>query len=106
MGNEIENLQELLQKDPSNFQARRELSILLAQEGFNEEALSNLKYLSKYFPEDAEIWYNLGIQYEKVKDFRRAKKAYEKAIEIYETLIRNAVMPVHTTCVITDLILC
>ncbi|MBE6842978.1 MAG: hypothetical protein E7510_09155 [Ruminococcus sp.] len=30
----------------------------------------------------------------------------EKAIEIYETLIRNAVMPVHTTCVITDLILC
>ena len=30
----------------------------------------------------------------------------EKAEEIYETIIRNAVMPVHTTCVITDLILC
>ena len=82
MATEIENLQTLLQKDPSNFQARRELSILLAQNGFNEEALSNLKYLSKYFPEDAEIWYNLGIQYEKVKDFKHAKKAYEKAIEI------------------------
>ena len=82
MTTEIEKLQTLLQKDPSNFQARRELSILLARDGFNEEALSNLKYLSKYFPEDAEIWYNLGIQYEKVKDFKRAKKSYEKAIEI------------------------
>ena len=69
MTREIEKLQSLLQKDPSNFQARRELSILLAQKGFNDEALSNLKYLSEYFPEDAEIWYNLGIQYEKNKDF-------------------------------------
>ena len=82
MATEIEKLQTLLQKDPSNFQARRELSILLAQDGFNEEALSNLKYLTKYFPEDAELWYNLGIQYEKVKDFKRAKKAYEKALDI------------------------
>ena len=60
MGNDIEILQEALQKDPSNFQARRELSILLANNGFNEEALSNLEYLTKYFPEDAEIWYNIG----------------------------------------------
>lgn len=82
MATEIEKLQNILKKDPSNFQARRELSILLAQEGFNEEALSNLKYLNKYFPEDAEIWYNLGIQFEKVKDFKHAKDAYEKAIEI------------------------
>ncbi len=29
-----------------------------------------------------------------------------KAIEIFEALIRNSVMPVHTTCVINDLILC
>ena len=47
MANEIEKLQSLLQEDPSNFQARRELSILLAKDGFNEEALSNLKYLIK-----------------------------------------------------------
>ena len=33
---EIEKLQKTLQKDPSNFQARRELSILLAQNGFND----------------------------------------------------------------------
>lgn len=82
METEIKNLQELLQNDPSNFQARRELSILLADNGFNEEALSNLKYLEKFFPEDSELQYNLGILYEKLKDFDNAKKSYKKAIEI------------------------
>ena len=82
MESEIENLQELLQQDPSNFQARRELSILLADNGFNEEALSNLQYLEKYFPEDSELQYNIGILYEKTKDFESAQKAYQKAIEI------------------------
>lgn len=79
---EIENLQQTLQNDPSNFQARRELSILLADNGFNEEALSNLKYLEKYFPEDAELQYNIGILYEKTKEFESAEKAYKKAIQI------------------------
>ena len=79
MGGEIEKLQEILKKDPSNFQARRELSVMLADNGFNEEALFNLKYLKKYFPEDAEIHYNIGIIYEKLKDFTSAEKAYKKA---------------------------
>ena len=61
MVKEIEKLQQILQEDPSNFQTRRELAILLANNGFNEEALSNLKYLTKYFKEDAELYYNLGI---------------------------------------------
>lgn len=82
MEGNIEKLQSLLQEDPSNFQARRELAILLADKGFNEEALSNLLYLTKYFPEDAELMYNLGILYEKLKDFEKAEKAYRKAVEI------------------------
>ena len=82
MATEIEKLQEVLQNDPSNFQVRRELSILLANDGFNEEALSNLQYLLKYFPEDAELHYNVGILYEKIKNFENAKIAYLKAIEI------------------------
>ena len=82
MGKDIEKLQAILQTDPSNFQARRELSILLADNGFNEEALSNLLFLTKYFPEDAELYYNLGILYEKLKDFENAKNAYTKAISI------------------------
>lgn len=82
MSTDIETLQKILKEDPSNFQARRELAILLANNGFNEEALSNLTYLSKYFPEDAEIWYNLGILQEKTKDINGAKISYQKAIEI------------------------
>ena len=82
MTNDIETLQNVLKKDPSNFQARRELSILLLNNGFNEEAEGNFKYLLKYFPNDAELYYNLGIVYEKLKDFNSAKDAYQKAIEI------------------------
>ena len=82
MQEEIEKLQELLRDDPSNFQARRELSIILADNGFNEEALSNLEYLLKYFSNDAELYYNIGILYEKIKDFSKAEEAYNKAISI------------------------
>ena len=75
MGNDIETLQALLKEDPSNFQARRELSFILVNNGFNEEAEGNLEYLCKYFPEDAELHYNLGIVYEKLKKFEKAKEA-------------------------------
>ena len=83
MPNDIETLQHILKEDPSNFQARRELSVKLANEGFNEEALANLEYLAKYFPEDADLHYNLGILYEKTKNLQKAKESYEKAISIY-----------------------
>ena len=61
MDNDIESLQNILKEDPSNFQARRELSILLLNNGFNEEAEGNLRYLIKYFPSDAELYYNIRI---------------------------------------------
>ena len=82
MGTEIENLQALLQKDPSNFQARRELSILLANDGFNEEALSNLEYLAKFFPDDAELFYNIGILYEKTQKLVKAQLAQMKGNKV------------------------
>ena len=82
MDNDIEALQNILKKDPSNFQARRELSILLVNNGFNEEAEGNLRYLIKYFPDDAELYYNLGIVYEKLKNFEKARDCYQKAVEL------------------------
>ena len=82
MDNDIEALQNILKNDPSNFQARRELSILLVNNGFNEEAEGNLRYLIKYFPDDAELYYNLGIVYEKLKDFEKARDCYQKAVEL------------------------
>lgn len=82
MSGEIEKLQKLLQEDPSNFQARRELSVLLANNGFNEEALANLRFLEQYFPNDADISYNIGIICEKLKNYEDARIAYEKAISV------------------------
>ena len=78
----IDDLQQILRDDNNNYQARRELAILLLDTGYAEEALAHLLFLSKTFPEDSEIFYNLGIAYEKLKKKDDAKNAYLKAIEI------------------------
>ena len=78
----IVELQNLLKQDPKNIQARRQLAILLIDCGFSEEALKNLLYLSKNIKNDSDIYYNLGIVYEKLKNLSKAKEAYEKSIEI------------------------
>ncbi len=76
----IEELQNLLREDSQNFQARRQLAVLLTDCGFNDEALKNLIYLSKVFTNDSGIFYNLGIVYEKLKNSKKAKECYQKAI--------------------------
>lgn len=78
----IEELQGLLKEDSSNFQARRQLAVLLMDCGFNEEALQHLLYLAKMFKYDDGIFYNLGIVYEKMRKYTKAKEAYEKTIEL------------------------
>ena len=78
----IEELQTLLKNDPQDFQLRRELAVQLIDFGFNEEALKHLLYLSKNFSNDEGIYYNLGIVYEKLKNFTKAKEMYRKALEI------------------------
>ena len=55
----IEELQRLTKQDPSNFEARRKLAILLMDCGFNEEALQHLLLLSKTFSYDDDIFYNM-----------------------------------------------
>lgn len=78
----IEELQGLIKEDSTNYRARRQLAVLLLDCGFNEEALQHLLYLSKMYTNDEGIFYNLGIVYEKLKNFHKAKEAYEKALEI------------------------
>ncbi len=79
---ESEELQQILQEDPSNLQARRRLAMLLLENGFNEEALNQLLYLANIFTEDADCYYNLGIAYEKNKKFPLAKEAYLRALNL------------------------
>ena len=82
MSEEIEELQAILRDDPYNFQARRTLSIVLLDNGFNEEAKQNLLYLVRTFPDNAELLYNLGIAYEKLGEYEKAERAYLRAIVI------------------------
>ena len=78
---EIENLTEIIKNDPTNFQARRELTVALMDKGFNDEAIKQLSYLISVFPEDARLHYNLGIAWDKIKNYKQAIKAYETALE-------------------------
>lgn len=78
----IEELQGLVKEDPENYRARQQLAVLLMDCGFNDEALQHLLYLSGKFENDDGVLYNLGIVYEKLKKFDKAKESYEKAVKI------------------------
>ena len=79
---EIEELQQILKEDSSNFQARRQLAMILLDKGFTEEALKQFQFLISIFPNDASLHYNKGIVYEKLRDTKNAERAYLKAIEL------------------------
>ena len=78
----FENLQTTIKLDPNNFQARRELIMECLDFGFEQIALYHIKYLLKVFPKDADLYFNTGICYEKLKDYNSALKAYQKAVEL------------------------
>ncbi len=78
----FENLQTAIKLNPNNFQARRELIMQCLDFGFEDTALFHIKYLLKVFPSDADLYFNLGICYEKLKNYKLALNAYEKAVEL------------------------
>ena len=79
---EIEELQAILREDSSNFQARRRLAVVLLDKGFNDESLKQFQFLISIFPQDASLYYNKGIVYEKMRDLPHAEEAYLKAIDL------------------------
>ena len=74
--NKIEQLEGLIRNDTTNFQARRELVVALFDIGDNAGALKNLNYLISVFPDDARLYYNAGIAWEKMKDNKKAEEMY------------------------------
>ena len=79
---QIEELQAILREDSENFRARRELALILIESGFAKEASMHLLYLIKKIPDDAELYFNLGVAYEKQKMFDKAKSSYITANKI------------------------
>lgn len=78
----ITELSKVIKNDNENFQAIRDISVLLLDIGYNKEAFKYLKYLSQIFPNDAKIQFNLGYVCEKLNKRDLAKICYEKASEI------------------------
>jgi len=58
-----------------------ELNIALAQKNYNE-AITGLKSAIVLEPNNAGFYYNLGIAYEKTKDYADAETAYRKAVDL------------------------
>ena len=78
----FEHLQTTIKLNPKNFQARRELIMLCLDLGFEKVALFHIKYLLDIFPDDANLYFNTGICWEKLKNLDNALIAYKKAVEI------------------------
>lgn len=81
MDDRIEELKQIIHNDPTNFQAMRELACELMDIGENENAMKALNYLIKIFPDEANLYYNMGIVYEKLRED-------DKAVECYQTAMR------------------
>ncbi len=80
--NKIEELQLILRNDSQNHEVRRKLAVILLDSGFNEEALSHFLYITKFIKDDGGLYYNLGIAYEKLKQFDNAKSAYIESLKL------------------------
>ena len=74
----FENLQTTIKLNPKNFQARRELIMLCLDLGFEKVAMSHIKYLLEIFPDDANLYFNAGICWEKLKEYEKAEKLYNR----------------------------
>jgi len=61
------------------------IGIQLLQENEMEKAFHYLKLSASVFPENADMWINLGAAYKQVNEFAIAEKVYLKALSIKDT---------------------
>ncbi len=80
----IKQLQEKLKENPKDNETIEAYAIALSDIGENEEALKNFIYLKNIFPDNAKIYYNIGIILEKLKLIDDSVIAYEKALSLSE----------------------
>jgi Flp pilus assembly protein TadD len=69
-------------QDRDGAKAQVEFGISVAQRGLWQEALYRWERASQLDPGYAAAWNNLGIAYEHVGVFDKAREAYEKALDL------------------------
>ena len=84
----LEMLTKLVNKKPDYLEASLALSDMLCSEERYKEAISLMSEAIKYYPNNFDIYYNMGMIYTMLNDFSSAKTCYEKAA-IINTLEYN-----------------
>lgn len=82
-------LKTLLSKKPNMLEATQLLGDILCDKEEYKEAILVYNDAMRYYPNDFNIYYNMGIIYTMLNDFKNAKDCYEKAATI-NTLLYKA----------------
>ncbi len=82
-------LKNLLGKKPDMLEATQLLGDILCEQEAYKEAILVYNDAMKYHPNDFDIYYNMGMVYTMLNDFKNAKECYEKAATI-NTLLYTA----------------
>lgn len=85
----IHMLNELLNKNPYNIEAIHLLGDIYYQQERYKEALGVYIDSLRYYPNDYNIYYNMGMVYSMLNDFSNAKICYEKAATINSLLYNS-----------------
>lgn len=81
----IQMLKTLVSKRPEMKEANKMLADLLLEEKKYKQAITIYVQAIKYEPNNADIYYNLGVAYSRMNEFSLAKECYKKTVEIDST---------------------
>ena len=82
----MQMLNTLLKKKPELYEASEMLGKLLLDKEKFKEAAHIYVQATKYNPDKADLYYNLGIAYSRLNEFSLAKECYKKAVDIDSNL--------------------
>src|SRR5439155_4305490 len=68
--------------DPKNLKAYQGLARLQSASGDHEQAIATLKKGLKHHPQEASLWYELGVAHSRKKDWPPTVEALTKAAEL------------------------
>mgnify|MGYP004511434243 FL=1 len=77
----IQMLKILVKRKPELVEANKMLAELLLEEKKYKQAITIYVQAIKYDPNDAQMYYDLGIAYSRMNEFSLAKECFKKAVE-------------------------
>lgn len=81
--NKLEMLTAKLKQDPSDYKVRKQFAFALLDNDMPEEALKQFNKLVSIMPNEANLHYNIGLIYEKLKMMDSAKMSLKKPLNYH-----------------------